>query len=125
MPKHSPPHPAATAAQSSGTLLRKLLILTCLLAVWIVHHIRTNAFKIHSVAILPMTGKSADDYILLGMTDTLIGSVGNTVAVRPMSSVFKYTTGQVDPSVVGRYSRTPTPSSSALSPGRHQHPYHA
>lgn len=100
------PEALPTAPQRSrGAILWYLvisLIFTCLLAAWIVHHFRTTAFRIHSVAILPMTGKSVDDYILLGMTDTLIGSIGNTVAVRPMSSVFKYTTGHVDPSVVGR-----------------------
>lgn len=69
---------------------------------WAVHQHTQNSFRIRSLAILPIKGTEADDYILLGLTDSLIGEVGNSVAVRPMSSVFRYTAAPADPGTVGR-----------------------
>ena len=61
-----------------------------------------SAVQLHSIAILPMTGSSVDDYVLLGLTDTLISRVEGTVAVRPMSSVLRYSNAPADPATVGR-----------------------
>jgi DNA-binding winged helix-turn-helix (wHTH) protein/Tfp pilus assembly protein PilF/TolB-like protein len=69
---------------------------------WIWWRAMRPAVRLHSIAILPMTGKSVDDYVLLGLTDTLISRVEGTVEVRPMSSVLKYSAAPADPATVGR-----------------------
>jgi len=69
---------------------------------WIWWRAMRPVVRLHSIAILPMTGKSVDDYVLLGLTDTLISRVEGTVEVRPMSSVLKYSAAPADPATVGR-----------------------
>ena len=58
--------------------------------------------QLHAVVILPMTGNGIDDYVLLGLTDTLISRVEGAIEVRPMSSVLKYSASAADPTTVGR-----------------------
>ena len=43
-----------------------------------------------------------DDYVLLGLTDTLISRVEGTIEVRPTSSVLKYSAAPTDPSTAGK-----------------------
>lgn len=109
LPETVPPAPVKDAAPSSASSSHRLLwtmtaalVLVLALAVWGLRRHEEHSLRIHSLAILPITGKGVDDYILLGLTDSLIGEVGSEVAVRPMSSVFHYSAAPADPAKVGR-----------------------
>ncbi len=65
------------------------VLLTGCVGGWAWWRVTRPVVRLHSIAILPMTGSSVDDYVLLGLTDTLISRVEGTVEVRPMSSVLK------------------------------------
>jgi len=76
---------------------------------WISGRIRPSAAepKIRSIAVLPFKSLSADasdDYMGLGMTDTLITRLSNIheIVVRPTSAVRKYVAADQDPYVAGR-----------------------
>jgi len=71
--------------------------------------------RLHSIAILPVTGAGMDDYVLLGLTDTLISRVEGTVEVRPTSSVLKYSAASADPATVGREQNADAVVLSAIS----------
>ena len=69
---------------------------------WRLFHSNSATFKVHSVAILPMSGAGMDDDVLLGMTDTMIERLGRLVVVRPTSSVLKYFNHATDLQAVGK-----------------------
>ncbi len=69
---------------------------------WRMGKARASSARIHAVAVLPMSGEGMNDEALLGMTDAMIGYLGNLVAVRPMSSVLRYSAGPMDVQAAGR-----------------------
>jgi DNA-binding winged helix-turn-helix (wHTH) protein/Tfp pilus assembly protein PilF/TolB-like protein len=77
-------------------------VVLCLIAAGVGWYVSRPAAKLHAIAILPMTGTGVDDYVLLGLTDTLISRVEDTIEVRPMSSVLRYSTTPTDLKAVGR-----------------------
>ncbi|SNT44197.1 DNA-binding winged helix-turn-helix (wHTH) domain-containing protein [Granulicella rosea] len=69
---------------------------------WRVHKARAASFHIASLVVLPMSGSGVNDEELMGMTDAMIGQLGNMVPVRPLSSVLKYTAASNDVQAAGR-----------------------
>lgn len=60
---------------------------------------------IASLAVLPFYSQrdgTQDDYLLLGLADTLITDVGKLLPIRPMSSVLRYSSRASDPAAAGR-----------------------
>ena len=77
-----------------------------LLVFWLnslrVHRAKAAGLKVSALAVLPMSGTGMSEEELMGMTDAMIGYLGKLVAVRPMSSVLKYSVAPVDVEVAGR-----------------------
>jgi DNA-binding winged helix-turn-helix (wHTH) protein/TolB-like protein/Tfp pilus assembly protein PilF len=103
--------PSVAAEIPSATIYRErrgvwaavaVVLILGLVGGWFWWRTMRPAVRLHSIAILPVTGKSVDDYVLLGLTDTLISRVEGTVEVRPMSSVLKYSAAPADTATVGR-----------------------
>jgi TolB-like protein/DNA-binding winged helix-turn-helix (wHTH) protein/Flp pilus assembly protein TadD len=88
-----------------------LLLIALAAAGWAVYHYTRpaehGASPIHSIAVLPFTSlgeERGDEYLELGMADTLITRLTNVknIVVRPSSSVFKYNQRERDAQAVGR-----------------------
>ncbi|HEY4356622.1 MAG TPA: winged helix-turn-helix domain-containing protein [Acidobacteriaceae bacterium] len=70
---------------------------------WRLYVRHAERFEIHTLAVLPIRGTGVNDYMLLGMTDALIGKVGTIAVVRPTSSVLRYSIApSVDAQAAGR-----------------------
>jgi len=107
------------ATPRHSKLLRRsalgLAIVVCIAGAFLWLYAGRSAARLHSVAILPMSGSGVDDYVLLGLTDTLISRVEGTIEVRPMSSVLKYSVAPADPTTVGREQNADAVVSSTVS----------
>ncbi|MFN7949846.1 MAG: tetratricopeptide repeat protein [Blastocatellia bacterium] len=88
-------------------MLAALSVLVIAVTVWLVIKSRQPATEaaVKTIAVLPfknLSGQSGDEYLTLGLADTLITSLGNLrqVVTRPTSSVLKY--ADADPLTAGR-----------------------
>ena len=88
-------------------ILAALSVLVIAVTAWLVIKSRQPATEaaVKTIAVLPfknLSGQSGDEYLTLGLADTLITSLGNLrqVVTRPTSSVLKY--ADADPLTAGR-----------------------
>jgi DNA-binding winged helix-turn-helix (wHTH) protein/tetratricopeptide (TPR) repeat protein len=98
--------PAATSSTRTKTFIAAAAVLAASIAAGLaIYHLAGfGQIKVRSLAILPFSqqGGAADEFQLLGMTDTLISELGDEVEVRPTSSVLDYAHHPVEPRVAGR-----------------------
>lgn len=99
---HAESVPAGASSSTFRGFVPIVVAATLLIVVAALWYARRPVAQLHSVAILPVTGTGVDDYVLLGLTDTLISRVEGAIEVRPMSSVLKYSATPADPTTVGR-----------------------
>ena len=98
------PHRVRTDRSKAAWILAACVLVSSVIGftAWRLHKAHTASFHISSLVVLPMSGSGVNEEELMGMTDAMIGQLGNMVPVRPMSSVLKYTATPSDVQAAGR-----------------------